>query len=150
MNVAAVRVPWNLTRASRRFAIVLTGFLATSAVGGGVSLLVGGGRPDARMLEGSPFSSFTIPALALVFLIGGSSFAALVLVALHHSEAQKSLTVAGILLITFECVEIAAIGSPAGVARTLQALYLAIGVALVALGLRRIDKGPFRSEHRLE
>jgi hypothetical protein len=60
--------------------IVLTSFLALTAVLGGLVLLTGSYAPPVEMLNGSMFSTYTIPALSLAVLVGGSAvFAAILL-----------------------------------------------------------------------
>ena len=50
--------------------IVLDAFLAFTAVVGGIGLLTGAISPPLASLQGSPFSTYTIPALALLVLVG--------------------------------------------------------------------------------
>lgn len=59
---------------------VLTGFIALTAIGGGIALLTGAeaNRIPIEWLEGTPFKDYTIPALLLAIAVGGSSLVACV------------------------------------------------------------------------
>ncbi len=59
---------------------VLTGFIALTAIGGGIALLTGAeaNRLPIEWLEGTLFRDYTIPALVLAIAVGGSSLAACV------------------------------------------------------------------------
>jgi hypothetical protein len=113
--------------------IILALFLAVTAVGGGVALLAGVNTPPVAMLSGSLFTSFLLPGLALLALVGGTASVAAVLLVRRHPQAPDAAFLAAILIITFETVEIAVIGAPEGVARNLQVFYYALGVAMAAL-----------------
>lgn len=57
---------------------LLTGFIALTAIGGGIALLIG--VEDARFplewLRGTTFKGYTIPALLLAIVVGGSALVA--------------------------------------------------------------------------
>ena len=115
--------------------LVLNGFLAVTAIGGGVALMGDWGTPPVALLAGSPFGSYLIPGAALTFLVGGSGAAAFLAVWRRSPAAWQLNLGSGIGIITFEIVELLTIGSPAGPGRVMQVLYLLIGVALIALAL---------------
>jgi hypothetical protein len=123
------------------FLIVLAGFLGLSAVPGGIMLLVGFYSPPVEQLSGSVFSDFTIPGLSLLFIVGGSSVLATVLLIRRSPFAVLAAAFAGLAVMCFELVEILAIGSPPGPVRAMQILYFGIGAALVAasLGVLLVD-----------
>ncbi len=91
--------------------LLLDAFLSLTAIAGGVGLLSEINAPPVEALAGSPFRDYTVPGLALL------------------------------VIVIFEIVEILAIGSTPGVARTLQIFYLTLGGLILALalaqGLRR-------------
>ena len=119
---------------------ILNGFLALTAIGGGIGLIAGFGAPPEDLLEGSIFSSYLIPGLVLLVIIGGfSSFAFFLLIKKHKHGLSSSLIMA-VFIISFEIVEIIVIGSPEGTARNLQILYLTIGfvIGFIALILNRL------------
>jgi hypothetical protein len=115
--------------------IVLAGVLGLSAVPGGITLLVGFYAPPVEQLRGSVFTDFTIPGLALLLVVGGSAVLATVLLVRRSTVGPLSAAFAGVILMSFEFIEVLAIGSPPGPARVMQLLYFGIGLALVSLSL---------------
>ena len=122
-------------RALHVLLIVLAGILGLSAVPGGITLLVGFYAPPVEQLKGSVFSDFTVPGLALLFVVGGSAVLATVLLVRRSTFSSLSAALAGVIVMSFEFVEVLAIGSPPGPARVMQHLYFGIGLALVSLAL---------------
>jgi len=115
--------------------IVLAGVLGLSAVPGGITLLVGFYAPPVEQLKGSVFADFTIPGLALLLFVGGSAVLATVLLVRRSRFGLLSAALAGVIVMSFEFVEVLAIGSPAGPARVMQLLYFGIGLGLVVISL---------------
>ncbi len=113
---------------ARRGLTVLDGFLGITAVFGGLTLLFGWLPIPASLLIGSPFTSYTIPALALTVLVGGGGVLATVLMRRRSSGSLAASGLAGLALLIFEAVELALIGFS-----WLLALYVALGLAIVAL-----------------
>jgi len=119
-------------RACRHLLVALTGFLALTALAGGLALVMGLGAPPVSMLAGTPFGSYRVPGLCLFLLVGGTGLAAAVATARRKRRAPLLAAAAGSAILVFEFVEVLAIGSPPGVARTLQVLYVAVGIAILA------------------
>lgn len=117
-----------------RFALItLDLFLAVTAVGGGIALLFGLMAPGVELLQGSPFSSYTIPGLALL-AVGVCAGVAAALVLMRQWLGAPVSAAVGLMIIIFEVVEVLTIGSDPGVARNLQILYFVWGLAMVAVG----------------
>lgn len=115
--------------------IILDGFLALTAFAGGIGLLTGVARPSEELLRGSPFTDYTIPALALFVIVGGSALgAAILLVRRHPSAALVSMAVGGAIIV-FEIVEVLVIGSDPGLARNLQVFYSSLGLVILLLAV---------------
>jgi len=115
--------------------IVLTIFLALSAIPGGIALIANFYAPPADMLAGSLFKDFTIPGLSLAVIVGGSAlFAAILLFRKNKFDVLFSAT-AGIIVMFFEFVEMLIIGSPAGPARFMQIMYFGLGTAIVVASM---------------
>jgi hypothetical protein len=126
----------NRVLAGRRGAlIVLSGFLALSAVPGGVTLLAGVYTPPVQQLKGSVFASFLVPGLALLVVVGGTAVLAFVLLLRRRALGPAMAGLAGAFVMAFEFVEVLAIGSPPGPAFVMQVLYFGIGLGLVCLSL---------------
>ena len=115
--------------------IVLNAFLGLTAVGGGVTLLIGTFAPPLEMLEGSFFSSYLIPGLSLMAIVGGSALAAAVLLARAHPVSAFVSGFAGAAVVGFEVVEVMAIGSPPGPSRNLQVFYFVLGLTIGLLSV---------------
>ena len=115
--------------------IVLAGVLGLSAVPGGITLLVGFYAPPVEQLKGSVFTDFTIPGLTLLLFVGGSAVLATVLLVRRSRFGALSAALAGAIVMSFEFVEVLAIGSPPGPARVMQLLYFGIGLGLIGLSL---------------
>lgn len=119
----------------RTLLIVLTIFLALTAFGGGIQLLTGFYVPPVEMLAGSPFTDYTVPGLALGLIVGGSALFAAALLIRKSKFATLVSALAGVIIMTFEFVEVLAIGFPEGAAGFMQLLYFGLGVVLVTLSL---------------
>ena len=115
--------------------IVLTIFLALSAVAGGIGLIANFNSPPLEQLQGSIFKDWTIPGLSLAILAGGSALFAALLLYRKSKFALLFSATAGVVIMFFEFVEVLVIGSPPGVARALQIVYFGTGTAIVAAAM---------------
>ena len=115
--------------------IILDIFLALTAFAGGIQLLEGTYAPSVETLNGSIFKDYTVPGLALGLVVGDCAVFAVVLLIRKSKFAILFATTSGIVIMFFEFVEVLAIGSPAGIARTLQILYFGIGTAIVVASM---------------
>ena len=131
-------------RIEQTLLIILDAFLALTAAAGGVGLLTGIISPGLDLLQGSPFSSYTIPGLALLVLVGGSAILATGLMFRFPQLGVLASAAAGVMIMGFEIVEVLIIGSDPGVARNLQLFYFTLGL-LIAL----LASGMWVSEHGL-
>jgi hypothetical protein len=119
--------------------IVLDGFLALTALAGGVALLIGVAAPPVEQLAGSPFKDYTIPGLALLVLVGGGALAAAIMTLRRNPLAPLASASAGGMIMFFEIVEVFSIGSEPGVARNLQVFYFGLGLIIVVLALPQLN-----------
>jgi hypothetical protein len=119
----------------------LTLFLALSGFAGGVGLLAKFNAPPVSQLEGSLFKDWTIPGLSLFLIVGGSALFAAILLLRKSKYALLASVTTGIIIMFFEFVEVLVIGSPAGIAQTLQIFYFGLGTAITvaSMGLWFID-----------
>jgi hypothetical protein len=113
--------------------IILNIFLALTAIPGGFCLLTGIAAPPLDSLNGSLFTDYTIPGLALMILVGGSALLTSIMLIRKNKYALLFSAMVGLLIITFEFVEVIAIGSPDGAGLVMQILYFVLGVAIVKL-----------------
>ncbi len=110
---------------------ILDGFLGLSAVLGGLALALGWLGIPAKLLDGSPFGSYTIPALFLIVLVGGGGALATVLLLLHSAWGLAASGIAGLIILIFEAVELVVIGFS-----WLLAAYIALGLTILSLAAR--------------
>jgi hypothetical protein len=124
-------------RTSLRWPLLsIAAFLALGAIPAGVGFAL---RPDGglvgmplALLAGTPFDDFRVPGLVLALLVGGSTLAAAVLLAIRSPHAAGAALAAGAVTLGWIAVQLALIGyvSP------LQPLVALLGVALVGLAWR--------------
>jgi len=121
--------------------INVTAFLAFSAFAGGVGLLIGWNTPSVDELRGSIFNDFTVPAISLFILVGGSALLASIWLIRRHQFAVAASALAGLAIMAFLFVQVLVIGSPPGVAQALQILYFSVGalISLICTGIWSID-----------
>jgi len=118
---------------SARIALfVLQTFVALTAIDGALFVVP---TLPAEWLESGPFADYTVPAMALGLFVGGTAIAALLALLVRPALAGLASIAAGIVLIVFELVAIAAVDSgwdePVA---WLGVLYLVIGVLGIVLG----------------
>ncbi len=119
---------------------VLNTFLGLTAVVGGLGLLLGWYEPPpVELLRGSPFGSYTVPALFLLVAMGGGGLVAAVAVLLRRELGAPASGVVGAMTIGFEVVQMLIIGFS-----WLQVLYLVVGVlsVLLAVSMWRAERTP--------
>lgn len=110
--------------------IVVDLFEAVSAAVGAVGLVVGFMNIPTSALNGTPFADFTVPALLLGFVVGGSALAAAAITALgprHYGALASAL--AGVITVGWLVVEIAMIG----LGSWAQLAYLLVGLVMIGL-----------------
>lgn len=123
---------------NRRLRIVismLTGFIALTAIGGGLALLVG--LEDARFplewLRDTPFKDYTIPALLLAVVVGGSALVACVAIMLRHGWGIPVSIAAGVIMMGYIVVEYLILKqSPPGPTVT-EYVYFTLGLVTFVL-----------------
>jgi hypothetical protein len=113
-------------------ALILAAFNTLSALAGGVGMLLtnGLGMP-ASSLVGSPFSSFAIPAIVLIVVVGGTQALATGLLIARRESALLWSAVAGIGMLIWIFVETVVIRGGSW----LQVLYFATGTAQIVVVL---------------
>jgi hypothetical protein len=119
-----------MQRVARRTLLFLLAFGSLSAIGGAVALLLtnGLGMPLA-MLNGSPFSSFVVPALLLLVVVGGTQILGLTLLLRRAPSALLWSAVAGFGMTIWILVETVTIQGFS----VLQAIYFTLGIVQLAL-----------------
>lgn len=125
----------------------LAGFVALTAIGGGIALLVGaeGDRFPLAWLEGTPFSSYTIPGLILAVIVGGSALIAAVIVFRGHQTGAPALVASGVLLAGFVGIEALILKQVPHGPTPLEIFYFGVGTLIFGLGvyLWRAESQPY-------
>ena len=114
-----------------RLALVVVDLCAAvSAIVGAIGLVVGFMDIPLSVLSGTPFADFTVPALLLGIVVGGSALVAAV-IALFGPRRLESLAsaAAGCIMVGWMAVEIAMIGLGIWV----QAAYFVVGLLMSGL-----------------
>jgi hypothetical protein len=122
-----------------RIAVVIVNlFAALSAFAGALGLAIGFMNIPLSVLRTTPFADFTVPALLLGFVVGGSALAA-ALIALFgpHGVAlvepvrfdALATAVAGCIMVGWMTIEIAMIG----LGSWLQPTYFVVGLLMIGL-----------------
>ena len=121
-----------LRKAAFWAALIVSAFNTLSAIGGGIGMVVtnGLGMPLSA-LEGSPFTSFAVPAAVLIVVVAGTQALATVLLAARRESALVWTAVAGIGMLVWIFVETIVIRGGS----FLQVLYFTTGIAQLVLVL---------------
>lgn len=116
-----------------RWALVaLAVFTALSAFGGAIALLIPGVMPiPTSVLDGSVFTDFTVPALLLGIVIGGTQTIAAVAELRRTRRAAFWSAFAGFAMVVFIFVELAIMRGFS----FLHGIYFSTGIAQLALVL---------------
>ena len=114
----------------RAAVVVVDLFAAVSAIVGAVGLVVGFMNIPVSVLAPTPFADFTIPALLLGIVVGGSALAAAA-IALFGPRRFEALATAGAgcVMVGWITVEIAMIG----LGSWLQPAYFVVGLVMIGL-----------------
>jgi len=118
--------------------VLLSGFIALTAIGGGIALLVGAEaeRFPRGWLAGTPFKDYTIPALLLAVVVGGSSLLTGIANLLRHRLSAWAAMAAGLIMAGYISVETLILNQlPPGPTVT-ESVYFVLGWALFLAGLR--------------
>ena len=107
-------------------------FEAVSALVGAVGLVVGFMAVPLSVLSGTPFTDFTVPALFLGVVVGGSALAAALVTAFGPRRlGAPASVVAGCITVGYLTIEIALIGLGSGA----QVVWLLVGLLMIGLAV---------------
>lgn len=127
---------------------IITGFIALTAIGGGIALLTGaeGDRFPLEWLRGTPFKDYTIPALVLTVVVGGSSLIACVMILKDLKLGIVSALVAGAFIIGFILVEAMTLKQLPPPPTPIEIMYFTLGAItfLLAGFLWLKERGSYR------
>ncbi|OFX89031.1 MAG: hypothetical protein A2W99_02510 [Bacteroidetes bacterium GWF2_33_16] len=112
---------------------ILTGFVALTAIGGGIAILVELDKFPIEWLDGTPFKSFNIPAILLIVFVGGSTAMATINITLGKKNALRYSIVSGFLLTGFILVEILILKQVPPGPTPIEIFYLLTGIIISGL-----------------
>lgn len=114
---------------------ISTGFVALTAISGGIAILTGLDEFPIAWLEGTPFTDYNVPAIILTGVVGGSSLLATIMLFVKE-EIGIILSIAAALdLCGFVMVEIQILKQqPPGPTAT-EIFYLLLGATICILGV---------------
>jgi hypothetical protein len=112
---------------------ILAAFIALTAGAGGIAILTGIDPFPPEWLEGTPFPTYTIPALLLSVAVGGSSLvAALALFTGRAIDTIISIT-AGLIMAGYIVVEVLILNDGQAGPSQIEVFYFALGLVMAAL-----------------
>ena len=113
--------------------VTVTLFHALSAIGGGIGMVVADGLSMPKsLLADTPFTTFTIPGLILLLVVGGTQAWAAVLLITRRESALLWSTVAGFGMVIWVISEIYLIHPFTWI----QAIYVVTGLLQLVMVLR--------------
>ncbi|MBN1217707.1 MAG: hypothetical protein JXM69_02165 [Anaerolineae bacterium] len=116
---------------------LLTGFIALTAIGGGIALLTGleADRFPLEWLQGTPFKDYTIPALLLAIVVGGSSLAACVTIFTNLKWGAFVSMLAGLIMGGYIVVEVLILKQVPPGPTPIEYMYFGLGLATFLLAV---------------
>jgi hypothetical protein len=116
--------------------VVVDGFVAVTAVGGGIALLSGleANRFPADWLQRTPFSTYAIPGLILAGVVGGSAAIAAAAALLSPRAGRLASLLAGVVLMGWIVGEVLLLKQPAAPTWA-EIFYFTVGLVMAVLGL---------------
>ncbi len=134
---------------TRKFVRILVGlftaFVALTAIGGGLAMLLGVDQFPHEWLNGTVFTDFTIPALVLMLVVGGSSLVAVYLIFTNRVLAPLVACVAGTLMMAFIVVEVLILKQTPPGPTLIEIFYFVIGLFTTGLAISGFDRPALRS-----
>jgi hypothetical protein len=122
-----------------RIAVVVVDlFAAVNAIVGAIGLVVGYMAIPRSTLSGTPFADFTVPALLLGIVVGGSALAAAAIAAFSPRGSALfgrwkidalATAIAGCIMVGWMAIEVALIG----LAIWVQAAFFVVGLLMIVL-----------------
>lgn len=120
-------------RESNRYLLIaLLVFIAVSAFGGGVYALDGAEGVPVEWLHGSAFSSYVVPGLVLVLVVGGSAIGAAIALFVGHESGFTLAKIAGWMLAIWLVEQVVIVGFVSW----LQPATALVGFAILTLAYR--------------
>lgn len=116
--------------------LILLGFVALTAIGGGIALVTGmeNQRFPLSWLEGTPFKNYTLPGLLLCF-VGLFNLIAFILVLIRKGKFKQISFLAGVVLVGFVLGEMILLKQNPPAPTFTEIVYLLISITTCVLSL---------------
>jgi hypothetical protein len=125
-----------VTHKSVRITIgILTAFIALTAIGGGSAMLAGVDRFPLEWLAGTPFNNYTIPALLLAVVVGGSALSAAVTIVTKRKIAVFASMAAGLIMVGYIVVEVMLLSQVPPGPTWVEGVYFGLGLLIFGLAV---------------
>ncbi|MEM8968706.1 MAG: hypothetical protein AAGE93_19980 [Bacteroidota bacterium] len=112
---------------------LITAFMALTAIGGGIAIITRVDKFPLAWLRSTLFRSYTIPALILSVIVGGSSLVAAILYFASNPVYPVYAMLAGLIMVGFILVEIRILDQGNPGATRIELFYLTLGAAVFIL-----------------
>jgi hypothetical protein len=108
----------------------LEALVALTAIGGGIAMLVGLDSFPPEWLAGTPFTDYTIPALILAAVVGGSALVTAVAILRRHEAGVLAAMAAGLVLAGYIFVEVVLLKQVPPGPTVMEQIYFVTGLAV--------------------
>ena len=115
--------------------VTIASFIALTAIGGGIAMLIGVDKFPLEWLEGTPFKDYTIPALILAIAVGGSSLLAAITAVTHQKNSPFATILAGMIMSGYITVEVLILKQNPPEPTVIEDVYFILGGLLFVLGI---------------
>lgn len=134
-----------MTYKMMRMTIGLTaGFIALTAIGGGLAMLAGLEDFPLAWLEGTPFNDFTIPAILLSVVVGGSALVVAIALFTGRRWMRWAAVFAGAMMSGYIVIEAIILNQDPPGPTAIEIGYFVLGILLFgsALLINRLQAAP--------
>ena len=113
---------------------IIAAFIALTAIGGGIAILTGIDPFPPEWLAGTPFPDYTIPALLLSVVVGGSALVATITIFMRGNKGVFAAMLAGAIMMGYIIVEVLILKQVPPGPTGIEILYFVLGLLLLGLG----------------
>ncbi len=113
---------------------IIAGFIALTAIGGGIAILTGIDPFPPEWLVGTPFPDYTIPALLLSVVVGGSALIAAIAIFMRGNKGLMAAMLAGAIMMGYIIVEVLILKQMPPGPTPIEIFYFVLGLLLFGLG----------------
>lgn len=115
--------------------IISVTFIALTAIGGGIAMIAGIDKFPLEWLADSLFSNYTIPALLLAIIVGGSSLLATIMLIINQKTGFFISIFAGLIMMIFILAEVLILKQTPPGPTVIEIFYFLMGLIVFLLSL---------------